>query len=162
MSLTVLIDEAVPVVEADLEFEFVPSSFAVQILIDGRSWMEVFATDANMLKKVRVPLATDKAYGVKLVMMKAHATHGVLGGKSLYGVHSFKVLSLGMQATVPLQRLVQAVMRVTNTFRSQWGHLISLVPSWLLTVLWRLPAQHCQQLWWELQVQLPICVALHL
>ena len=100
VSLTVLIDEAVPVVEADLEFEFVPSSFAVQISIDGRSWTEVFATDANILKKVRVPLATDKAYGVKLLMMKAHATHGVLGGKSLYGVRSFKVLSPGMRATV--------------------------------------------------------------
>ena len=100
VSLTVMVDEAVPLVEADLEFEFVPSSFAVQISTDGRSWTEVYATDANILKKVRVPLATDKAYGVKLVMMKAHATHGVLGGKPLYGVRSLKVLSPGMRATV--------------------------------------------------------------
>ena len=100
VSLTVNLETPVPVVQVALEFEFVPSSFAVQISRDGASWVEVFATEANIIDKVHVPVESEQAYGLKVVMTKPHATKGVLGGHSLYGVRSLKVMSPGMQAAV--------------------------------------------------------------
>ena len=100
VSLTVNLETPVPVVQVALEFEFVPSSFAVQISRDGASWVEVFATEANIVDKVHVPVEVGQAYGLKVVMTKPHATKGVLGGRSLYGVRSLKVMSPGMQAAV--------------------------------------------------------------
>ena len=100
VSLTINLETPVPVVQVALEFEFVPSSFAVQISRDGASWVEVFATEANIVDKVHVPVEVGQAYGLKVVMTKPHATKGVLGGRSLYGVRSLKVMSPGMQAAV--------------------------------------------------------------
>ena len=100
VSLTVNLETPVPVVQVALEFEFVPSSFAVQISRDGASWVEVFATEANIIDKVHVPVEGEQAYGLKVVMTKPHAAKGVLGGHSLYGVRSLKVMSPGMQAAV--------------------------------------------------------------
>ena len=99
-SLTINLETPVPVVEVALDFEFVPSSFAVQVSRDGASWVEVFATEANILDKVHVPVEVGQAYGLKVVMTKPHAIKGVLGGHSLYGVRSLKVMSPGMQAAV--------------------------------------------------------------
>ena len=99
-SLTINLETSVPVVEVALEFEFVPSSFAVQVSRDGATWVEVFATEANILDKVHVPVEVGQAYGLKVVMTKPHAIKGVLGGHSLYGVRSLKVMSPGMQAAV--------------------------------------------------------------
>ena len=100
VSLTVNLETPVPVVQVALEFEFVPSSFAVQISRDGASWVEVFATEANVVDKVHVPVEVGQAYGLKVVMTKPHATKGVLGGRLLYGVRSLKVMSPGTQAAV--------------------------------------------------------------
>ena len=100
VSLTINLETPVPVVEVALDFEFVPSSFAVQVSRDGASWVEVFATEANILDKVHVPVEVGQAYGLKVVMTKPHAIKGVLGGRSLYGVRSLKVMSPGTQAAV--------------------------------------------------------------
>ena len=86
--------------EIHLAFEFVPSAFAVQTLGESGKWIDQFATDANILPTVRLPVATGAAYGVRLLMSKAHPTQGVLGGHSLYGVRSFKVLSPSMRAVL--------------------------------------------------------------
>ena len=99
-SLTINLETPVPVVEVALDFEFTPSSFAVQVSRDGASWVEVFATEANILDKVHIPVEVGQAYGLKVVMTKPHAIKGVLGGHSLYGVRSLKVMSPGMRAAV--------------------------------------------------------------
>ena len=100
VSLTVEFDKPSPVLEIHLAFEFVPSTFAVQTLGESGKWIDQFATDANILPTVRLPVATGAAYGVRLLMSKAHPTQGVLGGHSLYGVRSFKVLSPSMRAVL--------------------------------------------------------------
>ena len=100
VSLTVEFDKPSPVLEIHLAFEFVPSAFAVQTLGESGKWIDQFATDANILPTVRLPVATGAAYGVRLLMSKAHPTQGVLGGHSLYGVRSFKVLSPSMRAVL--------------------------------------------------------------
>ena len=48
----------------------------------------MYATDTNALKTTAVPLTGHFAHGVGLVMKKAPATEGVLGGHALYGVRS--------------------------------------------------------------------------
>ena len=60
----------------------------------------MYATDTNVLKTTAVPLTGHFVHGVRLVMKKAHATEGVLGGHALYGVRSFKVMAPQMRAVL--------------------------------------------------------------
>ena len=91
VTLTVELDEPAPVLEVGLDFEFVPSAFSLQTSSGAGKWTEVYATDTNVLKTTTVPLTGHFVDGVRLVMKKAHATEGVLGGHALYGVRSCKV-----------------------------------------------------------------------
>ena len=65
----------------------------MQSLGASGKWVDEFATDTNILRTAKLPLAGGPAYGVRLVMNKAHATQAVLGGHSIFGVRSFKVLA---------------------------------------------------------------------
>ena len=60
----------------------------------------MYATDTNVLKTTAVPLTGHFVHGVRLVMKKAHATEGVLGGHALYGVRSFKVMAPQMRTVL--------------------------------------------------------------
>ena len=79
VSLTLEFDKAAPVLEVELDFEFAPSSFVLQSLGASGKWIDEFATDTNILRTAKLPLAGGPAYGVRLVMNKAHATQAVLG-----------------------------------------------------------------------------------
>ena len=83
----------------DIDFEFVPSGFAVHVAgARPGEWLQVFATDANVLKHVKIPLdAAKPTSAVKLVLQTAHPTLGVLGGHKLFGVRSIKVLTRLLQ-----------------------------------------------------------------
>ena len=100
VTLTVELDEPAPVLEVGLDFEFVPSSFSLQTSSGAGKWTDVYATDTNVLKTTAVPLTGHFVHGVRLVMKKAHATEGVLGGHALYGVRSFKVMAPQMRAVL--------------------------------------------------------------
>ena len=60
----------------------------------------MYATDTNVLKTTTVPLTGHFVHGVRLVLKKAHATEGVLGGHALYGVRSFKVMAPQMRTVL--------------------------------------------------------------
>ena len=47
-----------------------------------------------------VPLTGHFVHGVRLVLKKAEATEGVLGGHALYGVRSFKVMAPQMRTVL--------------------------------------------------------------
>ena len=82
----------------ELDFEFVPSAFAVQAASAGAAWRQIFATDSNILKHVRIPLEpADVLSGIKLVMQIAHPTLGSLNGRKLFGVRSARVTAHPMQ-----------------------------------------------------------------
>ena len=100
VTLTVELDEPAPVLEVGLDFEFVPASFSLQTSSGAGKWTDVYATDTNVLKTTAVPLTGHFVHGVRLVMKKAHATEGVLGGHALYGVRSFKVMAPQMRAVL--------------------------------------------------------------
>ena len=100
VTLTVELDEPAPVLEVGLDFEFVPSSFSLQTSSGAGKWTDVYATDTNVLKTTAVPLTGHFVHGVRLVVKKAHATEGVLGGHALYGVRSFKVMAPQMRAVL--------------------------------------------------------------
>ena len=100
VTLTVELDEPAPVLEVGLDFEFVPSAFSLQTSSGAGKWTDVYATDTNVLKTTTVPLTGHFVHGVRLVMKKAHATEGVLGGHALYGVRSFKVMSPQMRTVL--------------------------------------------------------------
>ena len=73
----------------------------MQVSPDGQRWKDVFSTETNCLRDVRVQLASaEVVYGVKVVMTKAHGTHGVLGGRELFGVRTFKALAPEMRAAL--------------------------------------------------------------
>ena len=93
VTLTFELDEPAPVLEVGLDFEFVPFAFSLQTSSGAGKWTDVYATDTNVLKATTVPLTGHFVHGVRLVMKKAHAIEGVLGGHALYGVRSFKVMS---------------------------------------------------------------------
>ena len=98
--VTLLLDfgEAVRGSVLELDFEFVPSAFAVQAASSGAAWRQIFATDSNVLKHVRIPLdAADVLSGIKLVMQSAHPTLGSLNGRKLFGVRSARVMAHPMQ-----------------------------------------------------------------
>ena len=98
--VTLLLDfgEAVRGSALELDFEFVPSAFAVQAASPGAAWRQIFATDSNVLKHVRIPLnAADVLSGIKLVMQSAHPTLGSLNGRKLFGVRSARVMAHPMQ-----------------------------------------------------------------
>ena len=100
VTLTVELDEPAPVLEVGLDFEFVPASFSLQTSSGAGKWTDVYATDTNVLKTTAVPLTGHFVHGVRLVMKKAHATEGVLGGHAFYGVRSFKVMAPQMRAVL--------------------------------------------------------------
>ena len=78
----------------DVDFEFVPSAFAVQVAGEAAEWRQIFATDSNVLRHVKIPLdASVPLSAVKLVMQTAHPTLGILGGQKLFGVRSVKVMA---------------------------------------------------------------------
>ena len=98
--VTLLLDfgEAVRGSALELDFEFVPSAFAVQAASPGAARRQIFATDSNVLKHVRIPLnAADVLSGIKLVMQSAHPTLGSLNGRKLFGVRSARVMAHPMQ-----------------------------------------------------------------
>ena len=78
----------------DVDFEFVPAAFAVQVAGEAAEWRQIFATDSNVLRRVKIPLdASVPLSAVKLVMQTAHPTLGTLGGQKLFGVRSVKVMA---------------------------------------------------------------------
>ena len=100
VTLTVELDEPAPVLEVGLDFEFVPAAFSLQTSSGAGKWTDVYATDTNVLKTTTVPLTGHFVHGVRLVLKKAHATEGVLGGHALYGVRSFKVMAPQMRTVL--------------------------------------------------------------
>ena len=100
VSLALSLSEPAPIADVELDFEFVPSAFTLQVSPDGQRWKEVFSTETNCLHEVKVHLASELVYGVKLVMTKAHGKHGVLGGRQLFGVRAFKALAPEMRAVL--------------------------------------------------------------
>ena len=100
VTLTVELDEPAPVLEVGLDFEFVPAAFSLQTSSGADKWTDVYATDTNVLKTTTVPLTGHFVHGVRLVLKKAHATEGVLGGHALYGVRSFKVMAPQMRTVL--------------------------------------------------------------
>ena len=83
-----------------LDFEFVPKSFALLVSADGQSWQEVFSTDANVLRKVSVPVGGQLVSAVRLEMRAAHPVHGIFGGHAVYGIRSLAVMAQRTRATV--------------------------------------------------------------
>jgi hypothetical protein len=83
-----------------LDFEFVPKSFALFVSADGQRWQEVFSTDANVLRKVSVPVGNQLASTVKLEMRAAHSVHGTFGGHAVYGIRSLAVMAQRTRAAV--------------------------------------------------------------
>ena len=74
-SVSFLLDLGEPVHGSTLEldFEFVPSAFAVEASwAESEDWLQVFATDSNTLKHVKIPLRAAKPISaIRLIMKKA-------------------------------------------------------------------------------------------
>lgn len=83
-----------------LDFEFVPKSFALLLSADGQHWQEAFSTDANVLRKVSLPVGNQLASTVKLEMRAAHPVHGTTGGHAVYGIRSLAVMAQRTRAIV--------------------------------------------------------------
>ena len=83
----------------ELDFEFVPSAFTVQAAeASSENWLQIFATDSNTLKHVKIPLTAAKPMSaIKLVMKEAHPTLGTMGGHKLVGVRSIRLLTRLLQ-----------------------------------------------------------------
>ena len=83
----------------ELDFEFAASAFSVQAA-EGSSenWLQIFATDSNALKHVKIPLATAKPMSaIRLILKEAHPTLGAMGGHKLVGVRSIRLLTRLLQ-----------------------------------------------------------------
>ena len=101
VTLSVDLGEPARVSAVVLDFEYAPSAFALQISSNDGHWTEVYATDSNALKRVKVSLPNaELARGVKVVMTRPHPVHGSLAGHTLYGVRSLEVLGPAMQAVL--------------------------------------------------------------
>ena len=137
VTLTVELDEPAPVLEVGLDFEFVPASFSLQTSSGAGKWTDVYATDTNVLKTTAVPLTGHFVHGVRLVMKKAHATEGVLGGHALYGVRSFKVMAPQMRTVLePCAVAAKAETPAISILQWLWGALtLLLVHSYALSFL---------------------------
>ena len=100
VALTVELDEPAPVLEVGLDFEFVPAAFFIANFKPSRQ------VDRRVCHRHQCSQdhngSTDWSFvhGVRLVMRKAHATEGVLGGHTLHGVRSFKVMAPQMRAAL--------------------------------------------------------------
>ncbi|CAE7036318.1 PRSS12 [Symbiodinium sp. CCMP2592] len=83
----------------ELDFEFVPSAFSVQAAeASSENWLQLFATDSNALKHVKIPLAPAKPMSaVRLIMKEAHPTLGTMNGRKLVGVRSIRLLTRLLQ-----------------------------------------------------------------
>ena len=83
----------------ELDFEFVPSAFSVQAAeASSENWLQIFATDSNALKHVKIPLASAKPMSaIRLIMKEAHPTLGTMGGRKLVGVRSIRLLTRLLQ-----------------------------------------------------------------
>ena len=100
VSFTVDVGSLEEVAEVQLDFEFAPRSFALYLSTDGQQWLEVFSTDANVLKKVKLPVGGQLASVVKLELREAHPVHGAFAGHSVYGIRSFAVMAQRLRAVV--------------------------------------------------------------
>ena len=82
----------------ELDFEFVPSAFTVQAAeASSETWLQVFATDSNALKRVKIPLVAKPLSAIRLIMKEAHPTLGTMGGHKLVGVRSIRLLTRLLQ-----------------------------------------------------------------
>ena len=83
----------------ELDFEFVPSAFSVQAAeASSENWLQIFATDSNALKHVKIPLASAKPMSaIRLIMKEARPTLGTMGGRKLVGVRSVRLLTRLLQ-----------------------------------------------------------------
>ncbi|CAE7744981.1 PRSS12 [Symbiodinium sp. CCMP2592] len=83
----------------ELDFEFAPSAFSVQAAeASSENWLQLFATDSNALKHVKIPLAPAKPMSaVRLIMKEAHPTLGTMNGRKLVGVRSIRLLTRLLQ-----------------------------------------------------------------
>ena len=100
-SISFLLDLGEPVHGSTLEldFEFVPSAFAVEASwAESEDWLQVFATDSNTLKHVKIPLRAAKPISaIRLITKKAHPVLGTMGGLKLVGIRSIKLLTRVLQ-----------------------------------------------------------------
>lgn len=83
-----------------IAWEFPAKSFAISVSSDGVKWVEVFATDSNVLASTQVSLGAVTASKVKVVMHEAHALHGVFQGHAVYGITDLSLSATGLQAIV--------------------------------------------------------------
>lgn len=83
-----------------ISWEFPAKSFAVSVSSDGVKWVEVFATDSNVLASTQVSLGAVPASKVRVVMHEAHALHGVFQGHAVYGITELALRATGLQAVV--------------------------------------------------------------
>lgn len=83
----------------ELDFEFAPSAFVVEAAwAESEDWLQMFATDSNALKHVKIPLKAAKPISaIRLIMKKAHPALGTMGGLKLVGIRSVKLLTRVLQ-----------------------------------------------------------------
>jgi len=85
---------------ASISWEFPAQAFAISVSGDGLHYVEVYATDSNVLKRTVVPLGGHSASKMKITMYRPHAVHGRFDGHGLYGISSLAVFSAGMNPVV--------------------------------------------------------------
>lgn len=83
-----------------ISWEFPAKSFAVSVSSDGVKWVEVYATDSNVLASTQVSLGAVTASKVRVIMHEAHALHGIFQGHAVFGITDLALRSTGLQAIV--------------------------------------------------------------
>jgi hypothetical protein len=68
---------------ATLEWEFPAKAFTVSVSTDGSKWIEVYATDSNVLRSTSIPLGFAPAAMVRVVM---HEASSAVRGRAVYGL----------------------------------------------------------------------------
>lgn len=71
---------------AEIDWEYPAKAFSVLLSIDGVRWEEVYATDANSLHAVRIPLGSKAAAKVKVSMQEPHLVYGTVHGRRVFAV----------------------------------------------------------------------------
>jgi len=77
----------------DIDWEFPPKKYDLQLTADGKHWTTVYTVDRNPLHSStsHIPLRDQTAQGARLYMKATDEEKGKLGPESFYGVKSFKV-----------------------------------------------------------------------
>lgn len=99
VELTVDLGEIRKVHDLRINWEYPAKAFSVLLASSSEQFMEVYATDANVLKETRVPLHS-LARLVKIVMHEPHPVHGSFQGHALYAIKSLAVHGTPLETIV--------------------------------------------------------------